>query len=365
MMHVIELSTLWLHSDLAQSRSTKPSNMVSNIDQSIASKLEACTLPWFSFEFYPPKTPKGVQNLYNRLGKMMSLGPQFVDLTWGAGGSTSELTVEMVTAFKQRYGALANMHLTCTNMAEEMITGALDQIAAVGITNVVALRGDPPAGEAKWEATAGGFNCALDLISYIKERAGDGVNMSCAGYPEGHPVVIKPVAAADVAGLSASEQSRLVTNAAGECFVCSDSDFALEIAYLKKKCDAGAQMIITQMFFDADVFIAFVKACRDAGISVPILPGIMCITKFGGFQRMTGFCKSRVPRALYDALFAVKDDDAEVFRLGTAHMANVCKQLLAAGAVTGLHFYCLNQEKPLLAMLSALGWVEEDAAQVC
>jgi|TARA_B110000208_G_scaffold190887_1_gene256046 methylenetetrahydrofolate reductase (NADPH) len=332
-------------------------------DVSIADKISAQTLPWFSFEFYPPKTPKGVENLYKRLGKMMSLKPQFVDLTWGAGGSTSELTVQMVTTFKERYGALANMHLTCTNMPTEMITAALDQIAAVGITNIVSLRGDPPAGQEKWEVSEGGFACALDLVKFIKSRSDDAVSQSVAGYPEGHPNVIKPVAAADVAALTLAEQGRLVTNAEGETFVCSDADFAGEIAYLKAKVDAGARIIITQMFFDADVFLAFVQACRDAGITIPILPGVMCITKFGGFQRMTGFCKSRVPKALWDSLVAVKDDDAEVFRIGTEHMAGVCRRLLESGAVPGLHFYCLNQEKPLLAMLKALEWVVEDASQ--
>lgn len=271
-------------------------------------------------------------------------------------------------------------------METAKITAALEGAKAAGIDNIVALRGgaqrrrapaalpagrmrtrgrqrltpptppppapaDPPAGQAEWTATDGGFSCALDLVKHIRAAHGDHFCLSVAGYPEGHPTVIKKIEPGRE--LSASEARRVVTLDDGE-YVCSDADYAGELAYLKSKIDAGGDMILTQMFFDVDVFTQFVADCRAAGITVPIVPGIMVIQAYGGFKRMTAFCRSRVPAWIVDALAAVKDDEAAVKAEGIRIGTQMCRALLAAG-VRGLHFYTLNLERVTFAIMKELG----------
>ena len=191
---------------------------------------------------------------------------------------------------------MVNMHLTCTNQEKEKCDVGLAGAKAAGICNIVALRGDPPKGQEKWEVTEGGFACALDLIKYMRANFDDYFSIQCAGYPEGHPDRIKK--AADLGrALSAAEEARVV-DVDGETYVCSDEDFEIELNYLKEKCDAGADVIITQLFYDFDVFVTFVEGCRAKGIAVPIVPGIMPLNAHGGFKRMTGFCKTRIPPAM-------------------------------------------------------------------
>jgi len=280
------------------------------------------TRPFISFEYFPPKTADGVAKLRQTLALMAQQRPLFLDFTWGAGGSTSELTIELCADAYAAHDIEVNMHLTCTNQAPALCGEALAEAKRKGIRNIVALRGDPPKGQEKWEAVAGGFSCALDLVKcarrtappraaplararnsavasaprpppagcrYTRQQFGDWFGIQVSGYPEGHPDVIKPVAELG-RPLSASEQKRLVTvgsGASAEQFVCSDADFDRELGYLKQKCDAGADCVITQMFFDFEVFEAFVTQARAKGISAPILPGIMLITAYGGFTRMT------------------------------------------------------------------------------
>eukprot|EP00624_Nannochloropsis_granulata_P005380 evm.model.NODE_38069_length_12343_cov_21.077129.2 len=247
------------------------------------------TTPWFSFEFYPPKTPEGVEKLYERLAKMAPYNPLFVDFTWGAGGSTAELTLELTIEARRRFGLLANMHLTCTNMPTEKVTEALAKAKEAGITNILALRGDPPLGQERWEPVEGGFCSALDLVTYIRKNYDTFFSVGVAGYPEGHPNRISQVAGLE--GLSEAERGRVAVEREEDgtvtgYFVCKDKDFVQEIEYLKQKVEAGADFVITQMFFDSEVYVAFVEACRAAGIHVPIIPGIMCINTVGGFKRM-------------------------------------------------------------------------------
>jgi methylenetetrahydrofolate reductase (NADPH) len=236
-------------------------------------------------------------------------------------------------------------------MPVELIGKALEGAKAAGISNIVALRGDPPKGQEEWKATEGGFNCALDLVRHMRKEYGNDFCISVAGYPEGHPTVITKVEPGTV--LSEGEQARLVTLDDGE-YVCRDADYAKELAYLKEKVDAGADVIITQMFFDANVYLRFVADCRAAGIQVPIVPGVMVIQSHGGFLRMTAFCKSRVPAALRAALDAVKDDDAAVKAEGVRQGTALCRALLDGGA-GGLHFYTLNMEEVSFAILDNLG----------
>lgn len=306
--------------------------------------------PFFSVEFFPPKTDEGVKNLESRFDRFQQLGPLFADMTWGAGGSTSDLTLDLCLKMQNKHHLEANMHLTCTNMEREKLDKALEGAKAGNIRNILALRGDPPVGQ-EWKAVEGGFACARDLVVHIRKEYGDFFGIGVAGYPEGHAAVIKPVA--DRATLSPSEQKRAAELPEG-LFVCSDADYAAEIEYLASKVVAGADVIVTQMVFDADVYATFVSDCRAAGITVPIVPGIMCINNYGGFVRMTSFCKSLVPAELRAAVEAVKDDDAKVKEVGIAEGVKLCKRLVELGA-PGLHFYTLNLDKVTLGIIQGLG----------
>lgn len=318
----------------------------------ILNGIEKSDIPKFSFEYFPPKTEAGVENLYQRFWRMNKQGPLFCDVTWGAGGSTSDLTMELCTNATKQFGMEMNMHLTCTNMKAELVDEALATAKEHGIRNIVALRGDPPAGEEKWEAVEGGFTCALDLVKHIRKHHKDYFGICIAGYPEGHPAAIKKVA--DVSKLSKAEQGRQIL-CDGETWVCFDEDYKKEIAYLKEKVDAGGQVIITQLFYDSDVFLTFEKDCRDAGIHAPILPGIMPIGSYGGFKRMTGFCKTRVPEEIATMLEEYKDDHEGLRKKGLEIVAGVAKRVWESGKVPALHFYTLNEDAASLAILKTLG----------
>lgn len=327
----------------------------------LLAEAAASKRPVVSFEYFPPKTADGVKNLYDRLERMTEEKPLFIDFTWGAGGSTSELTVELAATAKARFGVDVNMHLTCTNMEMEKTQFGLTSAARAGVRNICALRGDPPLGQEKWVATDGGFTCALDLVKYIRARYGDHFGVSVSGYPEGHPEVIKPASELG-RPLTAAEEGRAMVTAEGVTCVCSDEDYEKEMAYLKEKVDAGADCIITQLFYDVDVFVTFVHDCRARGITVPILPGIMIIQNAGGFKRMTGFCKTRVPPELAKKVDSIAGDDEAVKAYGVELATETCRKLIASGLVPGVHLYTLNLEKSVYGILDGLG-LRASAAQ--
>ncbi|CAK9032363.1 Methylenetetrahydrofolate reductase 1 (ZmMTHFR1), partial [Durusdinium trenchii] len=306
---------------------------------------------WVAFEYFPPKTETGVANLYKRLGRMQQQGPLYVDFTWGAGGSTSDLTLELSQKAQTEFGCVSNMHLTCTNMPREKLDNALAVAEKVGIRNILALRGDPPLGQEDFKPVESGFSCALDLVKYIREKTGDLFSVSVAGYPEGHPNRIKKVASEE--SMTPTEVGRAVKMEDGSIHVCSDKDFLEELDYLKAKVDAGAQMIVTQMFYDVNVFLSFVKACRDHGINVPIVPGIMCITSYGGFKRMVGFCKTRVTDEMMAKIESMKEDKEALEKYAVEWGVTTCKTILEAG-INGLHFYTLNMDKIVMGVLQGL-----------
>lgn len=288
----------------------------------------------FSFEFFPPKTEEGVENLFERMDRMVAHNPTFCDITWGAGGSTADLTLDIANRMQNMICVETMMHLTCTNMPIEKIDNALETIKANGIQNVLALRGDPPHGQDKFVQVAGGFACALDLVQHIRAKYGDYFGITVAGYPEAHPDQI------DSAGVASLEA------------------YNNDLAYLKRKVDAGADLIITQLFYDTDVFLKFVNDCRQIGITCPIVPGIMPINNYKGFVRMTGFCKTRVPPEITAALEPIKDNEEAVKAYGVHLGTEMCKKILAHGIKT-LHMYTLNMEKSALAILLNLGLIEE------
>lgn len=294
------------------------------ISELIAEK-EAKGETFFSFEFFPPKTERGVQNLYARLDRMSKFGPMFIDVTWGAGGSTSDLTAEICISAYKYSGLEPQMHITATNMPKEKLDKALKDIRAVGIKNILALRGDPPRGE-QWHQVAGGFAHAADLVAYIRKEHGDWFSIGIAGYPEKH----------------------------------IDCDtYENDLKHLKAKVDAGANVIITQLFYDVNAFLKFVKDCRAIGITIPILPGLMPILSYSGLVRMCGLCGASLPQKILDDLTPIKDDDAAVQEYGIKQCVEMCRALIAAG-VKGLHFYTLNMEKSVREVLLQLNLIRDE-----
>lgn len=288
----------------------------------------------FSFEYFPPKTEDGVDNLFERMDRMVAHNPSFCDITWGAGGSTADLTLDIANKMQNMICVETMMHLTCTNMPVEKIDHALQTIKSNGLQNVLALRGDPPHGQDKFVQIEGGFACALDLVKHIREKYGDYFGITVAGYPEAHPDVI------------------------GSNGVATTEGYQSDLAYLKKKFDAGADLIVTQLFYDTDIFLKFVNDCRQIGITCPIVPGIMPINNYKGFLRMTSFCKTKIPDEVMAALEPIKDNEEAVKAYGIHLGTEMCKKILAHGIKT-LHMYTLNMEKSALAILMNLGLIEE------
>eukprot|EP00897_Mesotaenium_endlicherianum_P007990 jgi/Mesen1/7219/ME000371S06288 len=298
----------------------------------LAAQAEGKTV--FSFEYFPPRTPEGVENLFERLNRMAAHDPLFCDITWGAGGSTADLTLDIAKRMQNKVGVETSMHLTCTNMPVEKLDAALEAVKAAGIQNILALRGDPPHGQDKFSAVEGGFSCALDLVKHIRSKYGDYFCITVAGYPEAHPDEISTPEGAP------------------------EEAYRKDLAYLKEKVDAGADVIITQLFYDVDRFLQFVKDCRELGITVPIIPGIMPIQNYGGFKRMTGFCKTKIPQEIWDALEPIKDNEDAVKAYGIQLGTEMCQKILDAGIKT-LHMYSLNLEKAVVGILQNLGLVDK------
>ena len=279
--------------------------------------------PSFSFEYFPPKTTQGVQNLYDRMERMYNFGPKFIDITWGAGGRIAELTCEMVVQAQTYLGLEACMHLTCTDMGEERVNDALQKAYKAGCTNILALRGDPPREKEKWVATDSGFLYARDLVAHIRKVYGNHFDIGVAGYPEG-------------------------------CDDNKDEDQLLD--HLKEKVDMGATFIVTQMFYDADNFVRWVGKVRDRGITVPIVPGIMPIATYASFLRRANHMNCKVPEFWMEKLEPVKNDDVAVRDIGKTLVADLCRKILAAG-IRHLHFYTMNLAQATRMVLEELDWL--------
>ena len=238
---------------------------------------------------------------------MHGLGPCFIDVTWGAGGRMSGLTHEMVRVAQSVYGLETCMHLTCTDMEREKVDNALKDAYNTGCTNILALRGDPPRETEKWEAKEGGFRYAKDLVKYIKKQYGDHFDIGVAGYPEG----------------------------------CDDErDIDVLVQHLKEKVDAGGTFVITQMCYNADAYVTWMNKCRAAGITVPLIPGIMPIQTHGAFLRRANWTKAYIPPKWNEALEPIKNDDSMVREIGSGLIAEFCQQLVDAG-VHHLHLWVL------------------------
>ncbi|KAG8891765.1 hypothetical protein FRB99_003370, partial [Tulasnella sp. 403] len=295
------------------------------ITQKIA-QAEKDDRTWWSFEYFPPRTAQGLQNLYDRIERMRLLGPEFIDITWNAGGRTSDLTSELVKTCQSLIGVETCMHLTCTNMQQEKIDIALREAKAHGCRNILALRGDPPAGQDEWSAVEGGFVHGIDLIHHIRAHYGDYFEIAIPGFPQ--DVDLPP------------------------------EQFAQELKFLKDKIDAGAALIFTQMFYDVDIFFRWVEAVRKFGINVPIIPGIAPIQTWNGFMRSTTLSKTTIPRSYLEVLEPHRSNDEKVREIGIKLVANMCRKILASPFnIRGLHFYTMNLEKGTKMLLEELNLV--------
>jgi methylenetetrahydrofolate reductase (NADPH) len=274
--------------------------------------------PVFSFEFFPPKTPEGESNLRTALDDLKDDAPAFVSVTYGAGGTTREKTVEVVKSIKQDYGIEAMAHFSLVGQSVDRLRRQLEEIAEAGIENVLALRGDAPQGETEWVAHPEGLEYSVELIEMIKAEYDFCVGAAC--FPEVHPDATSP-----------------------------DED----LKYLKRKVDAGASFLITQLFFDNLDYFNFVEEARNVGIDVPIIPGIWPVTNYTQIKRIADLCRSRFPDRFESELQERKEDLDAVADLGVAYATLQCIELLAKGA-PGIHFYTLNRSPATRAILAAL-----------
>jgi len=272
----------------------------------------------FSFEFFPPKTDDGFEQLYQTIENLKPWNPGYVSVTYGAGGSTRSKTLDLVGRIKHQIGLESMAHLTCVGHTADEIRDILDLLKEQGIENILALRGDPPQGEEKFIKTEKGFAFGNELVAFIKKNYS--FCLGVAGYPEGHV----------------------------EC-----PDKAADLDNLKRKVDAGADFIVTQLFFDNRFFIEFLERARSIGIQIPIIPGIMPIINAKQTKRFTKMCGASIPSDLLARLEEHQEDSLAIGRLGVEHATRQCEELLKLG-VPGIHFYTLNRSKATLNILENL-----------
>jgi methylenetetrahydrofolate reductase (NADPH) len=287
-------------------------------------------LPTISFEFFPPKNEGGWAQLYQAIGELHSLKPSYVSVTYGAGGSTRQKTVDLVSRIQNELKIRSMAHLTCVGHTADEIGKILDDLWEEGIRNVLALRGDPPAGQTNFVPTQGGFANADALVSYIRsrppgegEQGGQGGQDFCtgvAGYPEGHP----------------------------QCL-----NLIRDMEHLKRKVDNGANFIVTQLFFDNADFYRFRDQARSMGIKVPIVAGIMPIGNVGQIKRFVSMCGSKIPQPLLVKLESLEADPEAVYSAGVDYATQQCRDLLDNGC-EGIHFYTLNRSKATVQIVKAL-----------
>ncbi len=277
--------------------------------------------PVVSFEFFPPKTEEGERALFERtLPTLLATRPDFCSVTYGAGGSTREKTLRIVERIQRENGLTAVAHLTCVCATREEIGVLLGQIRALGVRNVLALRGDPPGG-GEFKPTPGGFEYSNQLVQFIREQ-GD-FCIGVAGFPEGH-------------------------------IACREGKHA-DWRYLKEKIKAGADFVLTQLFFDNKDYYEFREHLRrEHRIEVPLVPGIVPIVSGSQIKRFTALCGARIPAALGAKLDELGDDDAAVTRFGIEYATGQCEDLLREGA-PGIHFYTLNKSHSTVETLKNLG----------
>lgn len=263
--------------------------------------------PIISFEFFPPKTDAGYRSLFRTIEDLKQLSPGFVSVTMGAGGSTRAKTVDLTIEITREIGLISMAHLPCTGFTRDQVAGILDTLDAGGVHDVLALRGDPPQDDPDFVSPADGFEYANELVAFIARRGGFSIGAACC--PEVHPEA---------------------------------PDAETDLENLKRKVDAGTDFLVSQLFLDNEKFFGFVERARAAGITVPIIPGIMPIATVSGIRRMAGMNGTGFPPELEAELQRVDGDDEATYALGVRWATQQCEELLAKG-VEGIHFYTLNR----------------------
>ncbi len=275
--------------------------------------------PVFSFEFFPPKTDEGAANLMRTAQDLKSsVEPDFISVTYGAGGSTRERTHSVVTDIQNDLGITGMAHLTCVGASRDELGAVVERLETSGVRNVLALRGDPPEGADEFQVHAGGFAHATDLIAYLRDNHDVCIGGAC--YPEAHP---------------------------------ESTSSADDLRFAKWKQDSGASFLTTQLFFDPALYFDFADRARGAGIEIPIVPGIMPVTNVGQVQRFTKMCGASLPETLLERLRPVRDDPGAVMATGIEFAITQCRELLERGA-PGIHFYTLNKSHATRSVLAAL-----------
>ncbi|WP_425396936.1 methylenetetrahydrofolate reductase [NAD(P)H] [Aeoliella sp.] len=273
-----------------------------------------------SFELFPPKTEAGEKALFRHVERLVEFKPAYITCTYGAGGSTQGKTLDIVARVRETSGLPVATHLTCVNRTADQLAQYLTEARARGVDNVVALRGDPPKGEDAFVATEGGFRYANELVGFIREQFAD-MGIAVAGYPEKH--------------LEAPSMD-------------------VDLENLRRKVDAGADVVITQLFYENADFFAFRDRCTTLGINVPIVPGLLPVTNFAQIQRITSLCGAKLPQAFVDALQSAGDDEAAQFDTGVEFATRQMEDLAKAG-VPGIHLYVLNKSEAASRVLENLG----------
>jgi len=270
-----------------------------------------------SFELFPPKTPQGVANLFQHTARLVEFRPSFITCTYGAGGSTQETTLEIVGRIRREFHLPVATHLTCVGRTVAQLREYLQAASAAEIDNVVALRGDPPRGDTEFRPVEGGLRYANELVSLIRAEF-SAFGIAVAGYPETHQEAPSPEA---------------------------------DLANLKRKVDAGADVVITQLFYDNADFFRFRDRCQALGIALPIVPGLLPVTNFAQIQRITSLCGAKLPADFVRRLEAAGDDAGAQFEIGVEFATRQTQDLVNAGA-PGIHFYVLNRSEAAAEVLS-------------
>lgn len=277
----------------------------------------------FSFEFFPPKTEEGEIKLFETITRLKNLKPSFCSITYGAMGTTRTNTLKICKKIKKEFDLETTHHLTCVGHNREEMKDILMEIKDSGIENIIVLRGDPPKGETEFKPVPNGFRYGSELVNFIRQQPElkSAFSLAVAGYPEGH-------------------------------LECPDKE--QDLKHLKEKVDQGADVVITQLFFDNRDFFDFMERCRKIGIKIPIVPGIMPVANGPQIQRITSMCGARIPKRMQQTIDQYGEDHASVEAFGVEFATEQCRELLKH-KVPGIHFYTLNKSNPTEHIYQNLG----------
>jgi methylenetetrahydrofolate reductase (NADPH) len=274
----------------------------------------------YSFELFPPKTDKGFENLLKTIAQLCELEPDYISCTYGAGGGNREKTFDVVQHIESRHRVIGMAHLTCVLNTKDDIGAIVEDIKSRGIRNILALRGDPPKDHPDWQPTEDNFKYSSELAEFIRTKYGDYFGIAVAGFPEGH-------------------------------ILCPDRDKDAE--FLKVKIDAGADFVITQLFFDNRDYFEYVDRLRKIGVEVRVIPGVLPITDYKALQRFCAVCGATVTGEVKKVFEPLQEDQEATVKAGTEFAIRQCQELLDGGA-PGIHFYCLNKVHPTAEILEAI-----------